>query len=247
MVSMSFVMTKVPAAAKPVVNRDGGGSTRRTRRQAVNAVARSQGNIHSSSSSSDGPSRRAAAAAVALSTTLALGGGVHSASAETIKDLYVAAGNVAFLEKEFIDLKYAGVKDVVPGMAVLASDDPNPVQAVKVTYDADRISHENLMRTYWKHADPTKTDGQFKEIGAQYRGAVWVTGGGERAEVEKNVARLQSSGIFGAGKHLATPILDAPPASFEAFPEEARRVLATNPKAVEKETKVRDAAFKDLW
>ena len=143
--------------------------------------------------------------------------------------------------------EYAGVKDVVPGVAALSSDDPDLVQTVKVTYDSDRISHEILMRTYWKHADPTKTDGQFKEIGSQYRGAVWVMGDGERAEVEKNVARLQNSGIFGAGKTLATPVLDAPPAKFEPFPEEARKVLATNPKSVEKEAKVRDAAFKDLW
>ena len=49
------------------------------------------------------------------------------------------------------------MKDVVPGTAGLAggsssSSDDIPVQAVKVTYDADRISHEVLMRTYWKHA-----------------------------------------------------------------------------------------------
>jgi hypothetical protein len=31
------------------------------------------------------------------------------------------------------------------------------------------------------------------------------------------------------------------------FPEEARRVLQLNPKSVEKESKTREAVFKDLW
>lgn len=82
--------------------------------------------------------------------------------------------------------RYAGVKDVMPGLASLGDDDDgpaSPVQVVKVTYDADRISHEVLMRTYWKHADPVKADGQFKELGPQYRGAVWVSGAVERTEV----------------------------------------------------------------
>jgi peptide methionine sulfoxide reductase msrA/msrB len=47
---------------------------------------------------------------------------------------------------------------------------------MKVTYDADRITHEVLMRTYWKHVDPTKAGGQFKQTGPQYRAAVWVSG-----------------------------------------------------------------------
>lgn len=103
------------------------------------------------------------------------------------------------------------------------------------------------MRVFWQHSDPTNPAGQFKEIGPQYRAAVWVSGAAERAEVERNAARLESSGIFGKGKSIALPILDAPPASFEDAPEDARRVLVTNPKLVEKEAKVRSAAFKDLW
>lgn len=65
--------------------------------------------------------------------------------------------------------------------------------------------------------------------------------------METSVDRLQKSGIFGKDKPVVTPILDAPPVSFEAYPEEARRVLQTNPKLVEKESKVREAVFKDLW
>ena len=177
-----------------------------------------------------------------------------AARAETLREMTVAAGNAAFLEKEFIDLKYAGVKTVVPG---LAGTEPGnvPVEAVRVTYDAEKISHETLMRTYWQHADPVNANGSFKESGARFKGAVWVADPAERAEVETNRARLERSGIFGSDgtskksprAFVNVPVLDAPPASFEPFPEETRRSLTVNPKGLEKEAKARNAYFKDLW
>ena len=143
-----------------------------------------------------------------------------AAHAETVREMYVAAGNYSFLEKEYNDPKYAGVKTVVPGLASgVDAADPTPVQALRVTYDADQIDHEALMRVFWQHSDPTNAAGQFKEIGPQYRAAVWVSGAAERAEVERNAARLESSGIFGKGKSIVLPILDAPPASFEDAPK----------------------------
>ena len=111
----------------------------------------------------------AASAAVLLASP-------NAAHAETVRDMYVAAGKYAFLEKEFNDLRYAGVKDVVPGTASGVPGDDTAVDAVKVTYDADKISHVKLMQTYWKHVDPTRGDGQFKENGPKYRAAIWVDG-----------------------------------------------------------------------
>ena len=58
---------------------------------------------------------------------------------------------------------------------------------------------------------------------------------------------LEASGIFGRGEPLVTPVLNAPPISFEALPEESRRVLSLNPKAMEKEAKVREAEFNKYW
>lgn len=171
----------------------------------------------------------------------------HAAHAETMKDMYIAAGRYAFLEKEFNDLRYAGVKDVVPGLASGVPGDETSVDAVKVTYDAEKISHEKLMQTYWKHVDPTRGDGQFKENGAKYRAAIWVDGPAERKEVETNLSRLQNSEIFGKGKALVTPVLDAPPKSFDPYPEDQWKALTNNPKAYEKDKAERQKAFDKLW
>ena len=170
-----------------------------------------------------------------------------AAHAETVREMYVAAGKYAFLEKEFNDLRYAGVKEVVPGSASGVPGDETAVDAVKITYDADKISHEKLMQTYWKHVDPTRGDGQFKENGVKYRAAIWVDGAAERKEVEINVSRLQNSEIFGAGKKLITPVLDAPPTSFEPYPEDQWKALPNNPKAYEKDRVERQKYFDKLW
>jgi len=49
------------------------------------------------------------------------------AQAEVLQTAYFAGGNFSFLEKQFLDLKYAGVKDVVPGFA-----DADHIETVKV-------------------------------------------------------------------------------------------------------------------
>lgn len=108
--------TVVPAAAT-LAKRNGDGAMKWRARQAVprfdscsaaaGTLVKATTETHSSSSSSDGRRRAGGAgtAAAALSAALTLSGAVQSASAETIKVLYVAAGNAAFLENEFIDLK----------------------------------------------------------------------------------------------------------------------------------------------
>jgi hypothetical protein len=179
-------------------------------------------------------------------------------SAETLRSMTVAAGNAAFLEKEFVDFTYAGVKEVTPGLAKMTSDDPEPIECVSVTYDADKIAHETLMRTYWQHADPVNPNGSFKERGSRFRGAVWVSGDEERREVETNSRKLRDSGIFGTeppdaagnrkGKEFVNlALLNAPPVSFEPFPEERSRTLFANPKAFEKEAKARTQSFNASW
>lgn len=239
---VAFVRAGVPAPRVAGVSSGATRDARPARRDAIVACARGD------------PRSHANAALLSLAASSLLLAHPSAAQAETLREMTVAAGNAAFLEKEFTDLKYAGVKTVVPG---LAGTEPgsDPVEAVRVTYDADKISHETLMRTYWQHADPVNANGSFKESGARFKGAVWVADAAERAEVETNRQRLENSGIFGFEASdrktpkalINVPVLDAPPASFEPFPEETQRRLTLNPKGLEKEIKARDAYFKDLW
>jgi peptide methionine sulfoxide reductase MsrA len=196
------------------------------------------------------PSRRPAAALFCVAVSVVL---LHpSAShAETLKQMTVAGGNASFLEREFVDLKYAGVKTVTPGTAAIDGFS-EATECVSVTYDADKIHFASLMRTYWQHADPTNVNGSFAEKGDRFKGAVWVWDEGEKQEVETSVSNLKASGIFGVDSagpkaFVNLKVLDAPPKNFTEFPDEQKNALKTNPKPLEKQQKARDESFKNLW
>lgn len=215
-----------------------------------NGVARRTAVVVTAVSDTQSPPHGATLFGIASSVILL----THSSPshAETLKTMTVGAGNAAFLEKEFVDLKYAGVKTVVPGTATVPGLS-EPVECVQVSYDADKIQHESLMRTYWQHANPVNPNGSFAEKGDRFKGVVWVGDGVERKEVETNAERLISSGIFGRDKTGAglqftnLKILDAPAKEFTPFPDDMRLQLTANPKAFEKLSKPRQVYFKDMW
>ncbi len=47
------------------------------------------------------------------------------------------------------------------------------IEAVKVTYDANKISYPEILDYFWRHIDPTRDDGQFCDGGPQYRPAIF--------------------------------------------------------------------------
>ena len=176
---------------------------------------------------------RAAAATAALALALA------PASAAATARMYVGAGDAAFLEREYADLKYAGVLDVVPG----AMDGK---RGVEVTYDDGKMDYAKLMRVYWRHVEPTQTNGQFGEIGESYSPVIYVSNANERAIAEDAQKNLELSGIFG-DKPAIVPVIDGPPSTFVPAPESERNALKSNPKAYEKLNAKREQRFKELW
>ena len=152
--------------------------------------------------------------------------------------MFVGAGDEAFLERQYLDLKYAGVRDVAPGAL-------DGARGVRVTYDESRISFEELMRTYWRRSEPTRSDGQFSEVGARFAPVIYVANADERAIVERARDDLEASNVYGAGAKLTVRVLDGAPETFEEAPE--RDALRANPKKYAKMLKARDAAFNRLW
>ena len=198
-----------------------------------------------------GPGGAAAAAALASVVLAAVAGGSTIGAAVAAapagdaprKTMCVASGRSAFLEKEYNDLRYAGVVDVVPGTL---ADGGGAIEGVCVSYDPSKLTHERLMQTYWRRSDPVQAGGQFGEKGARYQGAVWVDGDAERAEVEANIGRLERSGVLGKDARVATRVLDGP-AAMTPFPDADRRALASNPKAFERDRAVRTREFNRRW
>ena len=69
-------------------------------------------------------------------------------------------------------------------------------EAVRVTYDPEKVTYEQLLDYFWRHVDPTVKDRQFCDTGNQYRSAIFYQGDAQRLAAEASKTRLEKSGRF---------------------------------------------------
>ena len=79
------------------------------------------------------------------------------------------------------------------------------VEAVKVLYDPNKATYENLLDVFWRHVDPTDANGQFVDRGSQYRSVIFYANEEEHRSAEASKKRLAASGRF--DKRIVTDIL----------------------------------------
>jgi peptide-methionine (S)-S-oxide reductase len=79
-------------------------------------------------------------------------------------------------------------------------------EAVRVRFDANRLSYQQVMTRYWKLVDPTDAGGQFCDRGPSYKTAVFVSGPEQRRVAE--ATRAQAASQLKTGR-MTTEILPA--------------------------------------
>lgn len=78
-------------------------------------------------------------------------------------------------------------------------------ESVRVTYDPDRISYEELLAVFWPNIDPFDDRGQFCDKGSSYRAAVFVA-----TQAEGILAEAGKSDIeIRFGRKVVTRVLPA--------------------------------------
>jgi methionine-S-sulfoxide reductase len=82
-------------------------------------------------------------------------------------------------------------------------------EAIEVTYDAPRISYEQLLDIFWHNINPTQADGQFHDIGLSYQAAIYYADDEEKKAAEASKEKLAKSGRF--DKPIVTEILPLQP------------------------------------
>jgi peptide-methionine (S)-S-oxide reductase len=124
-----------------------------------------------------------------------------------------------------------GVNDVVSGFS--GGSHPNPTysgahdghyEVVRVEYDSEKISYEELLLIYWVNVDPFDAQGQFCDRGESYRPAIFVENPAERSLAEASLARVQA--LF-PDREVVTPIL--PRARFFPVEESHQDYYLKNP------------------
>ena len=91
---------------------------------------------------------------------------------------------------------YAGGDVENPTYGEVSSGRTGHYEAVRVYYDPNRVTFDDLMNVYWRHVDPTDPYGQFADKGSQYKTAVFYHNEEQRRIAEKSKKELDESGKF---------------------------------------------------
>ncbi len=100
---------------------------------------------------------------------------------------------------------YSGGHTKGPTYEQVTAGGTGHLESVRVTYDPDRISYEELLAVFWRNIDPFDDRGQFCDRGSSYRSAVFVA-----TEAEGILAEAGKSDIeIRFGRKVATRVLPA--------------------------------------
>jgi peptide-methionine (S)-S-oxide reductase len=134
---------------------------------------------------------------LAAAALLAAAGIAGSAQAET--ESAVFAGGCFWCVEEAFDAVpgvvattsgYTGGTVANPTYRAVSAGDTGHFEAVKVDYDAARVSYDQLLETFWRNIDPFDPNGQFCDKGSSYRSGVFVATEEERGAAETTKAAI---------------------------------------------------------
>ena len=113
--------------------------------------------------------------------------------------------------------KLSGVLDAVSGYIGGETENPTYEQvsagitghteAVRIRFNPEQVSYEELLEVFWRQIDPTDADGQFVDRGDQYRSGIFYLSEEQRQIAEQSKTKLANSGRF--DKSLVTEITAA--------------------------------------
>ncbi|WP_211829172.1 peptide-methionine (S)-S-oxide reductase MsrA [Kistimonas asteriae] len=80
-------------------------------------------------------------------------------------------------------------------------------EVVRVIFDPEQISYEQLLTVFWENHDPTQAMRQGNDVGTQYRSAIYTTGSEQQGKAEQSLRAYQQV-LNGSGNNeIETEIL----------------------------------------
>lgn len=132
---------------------------------------------------------------------------------------YFAGGCFWHVQKDFDEFKggkgvietmvgYMGGHVANPSYEDVCRGQTGHYEAIKVVYDPNILSFEELIHFFWNHIDPEDPSGQFEDKGHQYKTVIFYSN-----EQEQNIAEQNKEALVRSGKYtqVATQILPVAP------------------------------------
>lgn len=91
---------------------------------------------------------------------------------------------------------YAGGELENPGYGKVATGHTGHAEVIKVEFDPNEISFENLLEVFFAVHDPTTLNKQGNDIGTEYRSIILYTSEEQKAAAEKSIQKLRDSGEY---------------------------------------------------
>ena len=91
---------------------------------------------------------------------------------------------------------YVGGRTQNPTYKEVSAGGTGHAEAIRVLYDPQKITYDELLDIFWRHVDPTDSNGQFVDRGSQYRSAIFYHDEEQKRLAEESKRKLESSGRF---------------------------------------------------
>ncbi len=109
---------------------------------------------------------------------------------------------------------YTGGHTENPTYEEVCSDRTGHAEAVRIVFDPEQVSYEQLLEIFWNIHDPTTPNRQGPDVGSQYRSAIFFHTPDQEAAARSSKERLERSGRF------ADPIVTEIVPAAEFYPAE---------------------------
>ncbi len=100
-------------------------------------------------------------------------------------------------------------------------------EVVLVVYEADKISYETLLKTFWESHNPTQGMRQGNDAGTQYRSGIYTYSDEQKSQAEASKQMYQQALKKAGHPKITTEIQDAP--EFYYAEDYHQQYLAKNP------------------
>jgi peptide-methionine (S)-S-oxide reductase len=104
---------------------------------------------------------------------------------------------------------YAGGKSPNPTYDDVCGGRTGHAEVVRIEFDPDELSFEDLLRVFFTIHDPTTKDRQGNDVGTQYRSVIFAQSAEQRKVAESVMAELDRAGLW--RDRIVTEVVDAAP------------------------------------
>ena len=123
---------------------------------------------------------------------------------------------------------YAGGFTPNPTYEEVCSRRTGHAEVVRVVFDPEKVSYEDLLRIFWENHDPTQGMRQGNDVGTQYRSAIYCHGDAQQLAAEASRRAYQQALATAGFGSITTEIRGSP--EFYYAEDYHQQYLAKNPR-----------------